>query len=273
MYIEGNNWTDRPMWNYATGTLTSWNGFSAGLRYPTQPRGIAHPCKLWNNQNMKKGELQTSWPSASHVKGFWENYIQTNKYLHGRQTIKMFDRFQKISLNPTFACNHAWKVKKSNWQGKLCFCIIFRSLRRLWHNYDLVPAKLKAYRFSPYALKLMHSYLNNRKQQVQISNRFSSKSAVIAGVSQGSIDGLLLFNLFINGLVFFIQCCTLSNYADDNNLFSMGKNKSQVKTFLSSDFKIINNWFYVLKPRKSLFICVLVKKLMMLKLSILITWQ
>ena len=52
-------------------------------------------------------------------------------------------------------------------------------------------------------LKLMHSYLNNKKQQVQINNKFSSESIVITGVSQGSIDGLLLFNLFINDLVFF----------------------------------------------------------------------
>ena len=48
-------------------------------------------------------------------------------------------------------------------------------------NHDLFLAKLKAYGFSPYALKLMHSYLNNRKQQVQISNKFSSESTVIAG--------------------------------------------------------------------------------------------
>ena len=127
-------------------------------------------------------------------------------------------------------------------------------------NHDLLLAKLKAYGFSPNALKLMHSYLNNRKQQVQINNKFSSESTVIAGVPQGSIDGPLLFNLFINDLVFFIQYCTLSNYADDNNLFSMGKNKDQVKTFLSSDFKIINNWFYenfmVLNPEKSHFMCI-----------------
>ena len=126
-------------------------------------------------------------------------------------------------------------------------------------NHDLLLAKLKAYGFSPNALKLMHGYLNNRKQQVQIKNKFSSESSVIAGVPQGSIDGPLLFNLFINDLVFFIQYCTLSNYADDN-LFSMGKNKDQVKTFLSSDFKIINNWFYenfmVLNPEKSHFMCI-----------------
>ena len=127
-------------------------------------------------------------------------------------------------------------------------------------NHDLLLAKLKAYGFSPNALKLMHSYLNNRKQQVQINNKFSSESTVIAGVPQGSIDGPLLFNLFINDLVFFIQYCTLSNYADDNNLFSMGKNKDQFKTFLSSDFKIINNWFYesfmVLNSEKSHFMCI-----------------
>ena len=40
----------------------------------------------------------------------------------------------------------------------------------------------------------------------------------------------------------------------------MGKNKDQVKTFLSSDFKIINNWFYknfmVLNSEKSHFMCI-----------------
>ena len=40
----------------------------------------------------------------------------------------------------------------------------------------------------------------------------------------------------------------------------MGKNKDQVKTFLSSDFKIINNWFYenvmVLSPEKGQFMSI-----------------
>ena len=43
----------------------------------------------------------------------------------------------------------------------------------------------------------------------------------------------------------------------------MGKNKDQVKTFLSSDFKIVNNWFYenfmVLNPEKSNFMCIVQK--------------
>ena len=40
----------------------------------------------------------------------------------------------------------------------------------------------------------------------------------------------------------------------------MGKNRDQVKNFLSLDFKLINNWFYenfmVLNPEKSYFMCI-----------------
>ena len=49
-YIEGNNQTDSPIWNYVTGNLIS--------RYSTQLQGSAQPCKLKSNQNM--GELQQS---------------------------------------------------------------------------------------------------------------------------------------------------------------------------------------------------------------------
>ena len=52
-------------------------------------------------------------------------------------------------------------------------------------NHDLF-AKLKAYGFSKEALKLMKTYLKNRKQNVQINNKFSSERDVIAGVPQSS---------------------------------------------------------------------------------------
>ena len=48
-------------------------------------------------------------------------------------------------------------------------------------NHDLLLAKLKAYGFSKQALSFMCSYLKNRRQRVQINNKFSSLKEVIAG--------------------------------------------------------------------------------------------
>ena len=115
-------------------------------------------------------------------------------------------------------------------------------------NHDLLIAKLEAYGFSKQALKLMKSYLKNRKQKVQINIKVSSERDLIAGVLQGSIDGPLLFNLFINDLIFFIEQCTLRNYADDNKIYA------------SSDFMIVEDWFLenymILNPEKCCFMCI-----------------
>ena len=108
----------------------------------------------------------------------------------------------------------------------------------------------------------MCSYLKNRKQRVQINNNFSATKSVTAGVPQGSIDGPLLFNLFINDLVLFLTETMLSNYADDNNLFTIGRDLNKVKDTLAKDFGIVTNWFYenfLVLNSKSVILCVLAK--------------
>ena len=75
----------------------------------------------------------------------------------------------------------------------------------------------------------MCSYLKNQKQPVQINNIFSSAKKVHAGVRQGSIDESLLYNLFINDSVVFLTDTFLSNYADDNNLYSIEKDHDIIK--------------------------------------------
>ena len=98
-------------------------------------------------------------------------------------------------------------------------------LSKAFHNinHGLLLAKLKAYGFAKQVLSSMcSSYLTNRRKRVQIDNKFSSLKEVIAGVPQGSIDGPLFFNLFVNDLFLFICFSTLSNYADDKNLFTTG---------------------------------------------------
>ena len=82
---------------------------------------------------------------------------------------------------------------------------------------------------------------------------------MIAGVSLGSIDGPLLFNLFTNDLIFFITTF-LSNYADSNSFYNTGKDLELVKSVLVNDFRAIKQWFYenfmILNPNKCHFMCV-----------------
>ena len=96
-------------------------------------------------------------------------------------------------------------------------------------NHDLLLAKLRAYGFSTSSLNLLYSNLKNRTQKVVINNKTNSSEVVIAGVPQGSIDLPLVFNLFINELIFFLYTTVLSNYEDDNNLYAIGNDKEETE--------------------------------------------
>ena len=132
---------------------------------------------------------------------------------------------------------HSLMTMLEKWKNALdkgeYVCVLFMDLSKAFDtiNYDLLLAKLRACRFSNNALNLVCSYLKNRKKRTQTNNNFSSDKKVIAGVSQVSIDGPLLFNLFINDLIFFITTF-LSNDADDNSFYNTGKNLELVKSVL-----------------------------------------
>ena len=90
----------------------------------------------------------------------------------------------------------------------------------------------------------MKSYFTNRQQLVRVSSNFSMWEEIISGVPQGSILGPLLFNIFLNGLFLFVENSDLSNYADDNTLYSSGNDLEKVKQTLRQDFEIVTKWFY-----------------------------
>ena len=54
----------------------------------------------------------------------------------------------------------------------------------------------------------------------------------------------LIFNLFINDLIIFIEQCTISNYADDNNLSISEEDKELIKSMLSSNFMMVEEWLF-----------------------------
>ena len=60
--------------------------------------------------------------------------------------------------------------------------------------HELLLAKLHAYWFSIAALRLIHSYLSNRKQRTKVNILHSPWEKMLFGVQQGSIVGPLLLN-------------------------------------------------------------------------------
>ena len=80
-------------------------------------------------------------------------------------------------------------------------------------NHELLLAKLHTYGFSKSSLQIIFSYLSERWQDVKINSRFSSWSALLQGVPQGSVLGLLLFNIYLNDLFFALKEIDVCNFA------------------------------------------------------------
>ena len=79
-------------------------------------------------------------------------------------------------------------------------------------NDELLIAKLSAYGFSPNALRLVHSYLSERKQRVKINGSFSTWRETMIGIPQGSVLGPLFFNIYLNDPFIFVKDAQICNY-------------------------------------------------------------
>jgi hypothetical protein len=109
--------------------------------------------------------------------------------------------------------------------------------------HNLLMLKLEAYGLSENSLKLLKSYLENRRQRIKIGNNYSDWDTLIKGVPRGSILGPVLFNVFINDIFHFVQDSTIYNYADDNTLSYSDTNINTVVKTLENDSINLIDWF------------------------------
>ena len=134
-----------------------------------------------------------------------------------------------------------WKKELDN---KGCAAAILIDLSKAFDtiNHELLIAKLYAYGFSKDALKLINSYLSDRWQRTKIDKFFSSWSALLKGVRQGSVLGPILFNIYLNDLSYFLHY-DICNFAEDTTPYACDKNLNFVMQQLQQQSNIALKWF------------------------------
>ena len=103
-------------------------------------------------------------------------------------------------------------------------------------SHDLVIDKLAAYGFD----KKMICYINSCVSVNYINSTFED---IISDVSQGSILGPIIFNIFFKYFFYFVLVALVHIFADDNTLSSFATTIENVISILESESEIAKNWF------------------------------
>ena len=106
-------------------------------------------------------------------------------------------------------------------------------------NHDILLDKLSYHGVNGTAKTLLKSYLSDKKQYVKIDQVKSSIQSIKTGVPQGSIVGLLLFNIFINDIINSSKTFNFILYADDTTFNStvenFGNTTDEIQSWIISE--------------------------------------
>ena len=115
--------------------------------------------------------------------------------------------FAKVTYSTQYCLLSLLEKLKSAVDKRKSFGALLKDLSKTFDclSHELLLAKLHAYGFNVAALRLIHSYLTNRKQRAKVNLSYSPWEEILFGVPQGFILGPLLFNIFLCDLFFIMN--------------------------------------------------------------------
>lgn len=234
---------------------------------------ITKPLTHIINQMLSTGiypeELKEAWVKAVYKKGDQkdkENYRPISLLSNVNKIIEkiLFDKFtnffEKNSLLVQEQCGfrkgkstiHAIykalqsaikSVNEKNFTVAICLDLT-KAFDRVDHS--ILIRKLEKYGIRGICLKLMKSYLSERKQRVIEINKdgetiISDPMIIKQGVPQGSILGPLLYIIYTNEIVNLAENEAVM-YADDISLICKAQDREVCKSGINRDLEEINKW-------------------------------
>ena len=121
---------------------------------------------------------------------------------------------------------------------------VFVDLRKASDTVDhkIILNKLEQLGIRGVAYDWFKSYIMDRRQVVCYQNATSVEEKLSCGVAQGSLLGVILFQLHINDMPQCLKHMSAILYADDTTLYVIGRNPAVLKIKMQHDLNLLSRW-------------------------------